>query len=161
MNDEKKGETLSELWTEIGFSCAFLCIKLGDLDYALRLIDWTLDMQHDGEDETAQSQAWFLYGLRDLAICAGNEAIYSFLQTLWEQPDHTGADEAVDEMEFRRRSSTELTERIILHNVQPVLQPFRHRTHDSAVMSEDGHELLLQQWYAGEKEMGLHWLSSL
>ena len=143
--------------------CAFLCIKLGNLDWALKLITHALDMYHRNEDESVQTQAWFLYGLRDLAIGAGNGAIYCFLQTLWKQPGHTGADEAVDELESRLRSCTDTRakDRIVLHNVEQVLQPFRYQTRGSAVMSQDGYELVLQQWEADWKKSNsigfLHW----
>lgn len=158
---EKKKKALLEISTKIGFSCAFLCIKFGDLDWALGLITKTLDMYYPDEDELVQTQGWFLYGLRDLAIGAGNGAIYCFLQTLWKQPGHTGADEAVDEMEIRLQFSPVTKDRIILHNIKHVLQPFRHQTCGSTVMSKDEHELLLQEWQAGWKNLDsigfLHW----
>ena len=146
---------LSKLYTAIGFSCALLCIKLGDVDWALGLIEWTLGMQDEDEEgfSSAQTQGWFLYGMRDLAFGAGNGAIYCFLQTLWKQPGHPGADEAVDEMKLRLRSCPDLNERIILHNIEHVLKPFRHQARGSAVMSNEGYELLIQQWYAGRKEI--------
>lgn len=152
--DKSKFKLFIQLWADINFSCAFLCIKLGDLDWAFRLLSWTLDGQPQGEQDLAQTEAWFLHGLRDQALGAGNGAAYCFLQTLRNQPGHRGADEAVDKLELELQSCTGLTERIILQNIEHVLQPFRHQAHDSAVMSKDDYDLLVQQWYAGKREVG-------
>ena len=141
-----------QLLTDIGFSCALLCIKLGELNRALTVIDGTLELHPEDEEEMSQTEAWFLYGLTDVTIGAVNGAAYCFLQTLWKQPGHLGADDAVDELEARLRSCTGPTERIILHNIQHVLQPFRHQTPGSAVMSRDEYGILVQQWHAGKKE---------
>lgn len=162
-DEENNKKARLECSTKIGFSCAFLCIKFGDLGLALKLITWTMDKYFQNEDALVETQAWFLYGLRDLAVDAGNGAIYCFLQTLWKQPGHTGADEAIDEMETRLRSysDTNWKNSTILHNIENVLQPFRHQAPGSAVMSKDGYELLLQQWKAGKRNYGsvgfLHW----
>lgn len=156
--DKKTNKDLDELYfqlsTGISFSCAFICIKLGDQDWALRLLNWTLDELDGYQLFVAQAEAWFLYGLRDLAIGAGNGAAYCFLQTLRNQPGHLGADEAVDKMEAELQSCTGLTERIILHNIQHVLQTFRHQAHDSAGMSDDEYDVLVKEWYTGKKGVG-------
>lgn len=144
--------SLIELWNKISFSCAFLCIKLGDLDWALRNIDGTLDEQWMGGTTTVQPEAWFLYGLRDLAIGAGDGAAYCFLQTLWKQPGHLGADEAIDGMEARLRGCTGLAESITLENIHFVLQPFRHQIRGGPVMSKYAYENFLQQWISGREE---------
>ena len=151
-NDKKTYESLGRKMTETGFSCAFLSIKLGDLSWAAIDIDWTMTIKRYQGKEADETEAWFLYGLRDVAIGAGNGAAYCFLQTLWKQPGHPGADEAVDEMEARLQPCTGLAERIILHNIQHVLKPFRHQTQGSTVMSTDGYKLLFQKWYIGRKE---------
>ena len=163
IHDEYLDDQFFRLSADIGFSCAFLCIELGDLNRALHFIDETLELQEQEEEEeeeeeeekeeVSRAEAWFLYGLRDVMIGASNGAAYCFLQTLWKQPGQLGADDAVDELEARLRSCAGLTERIILHNIQHVLQPFRHQTPGSAVMSKDEYGLLLQQWYAGKKEV--------
>ncbi|CAF9929259.1 MAG: hypothetical protein ALECFALPRED_004283 [Alectoria fallacina] len=155
MHDEYLDELFFRLSTDIGFSCAFLFIKLGDLNRALPYIDGTLELQMKEEEEQVESrtETWFLYGLRDVMIGAGNGAAYCFLQTLWTQPGLLGADDAVDELKTRLRSCAGLTERIILHNIQHVLQPFRHQTPDNAVMSKDEYGILLQQCYARKKKL--------
>ena len=55
-------------------------------------------------------------------------------------------------MEVRLRSCTGSSECSILHNIQHVLQPFRHQPHDGAVVSEARYKALIEQWHAG-KEM--------
>ena len=146
-------ERIGDLFIELGFSLAFLSIHLGHLDDVLSLIEWTLGKTPEGQKEVSHTEAWYHYGLRELATGAGNGAAYCFLQTLRRQPGHLGADEAVDKMEAQLRDCTGLTERIILHNIQHVLQDFRHQTHGSAVMSTDRYGAFFQQWYAGRKEI--------
>ena len=139
---------LSRMLTTITFACAFLSLKLGDMDWALSLIYCTLDRE---PIDANQAKAWSLYGLRDMMIGACNGAVYCFLQVLRMQPGDEGVDNFFDAMELRLQSSTKLTmtERIILHNIQNVLQPFRHQEFDSPVMSEDKYQVLMKQWYIG------------
>ena len=88
-----------------------------------------------------------------MATGADNRAAYCFLQTLWERPGHQGADDAVDEIESRLRCRTGSTERIILHNIEHVLQPFRHQEHGSAVMDQAAYRALVEQWLSCEMEV--------
>lgn len=151
----KKDQCVSplQMWTKIGFSCASLCIDLGDFGSAMENIDWTLDMQWKGRIKAAEPEAWCLYGQRDLAAGFGSGAIYCWLQTLWKEPGHVEADEAVDEWEAGLREISGLYVAIDLHNIQHVLQPFRHQTRGSPVMSKIGYERLFREWITGVKEV--------
>ena len=139
---------ISQLLTTISFACACLCISLGDMDWGLSLIYCTLDRE---PTDANQAMAWSLYGLRDVMIGAYNGAVYCFLQVLRIQPGDKGADNFFDAMELRLQSSTELitAERIILHNIQNVSQPFRHQEFGSPVMREDKYQALIKRWCIG------------
>lgn len=148
--DETVAKPILQMLTTIGYSCACLCIKLGDSDWALWLINWTLEVRRDAIND---SKAWYLCGLMDLTIGAVNGAAYCFLQALWNEPGNSEADEAVDELEVHLRSCNGLTERITLHNIEGVLQPFRHQRPGSAVMGKAEYIAHIQQWYIGMKEV--------
>ena len=145
-------EIIARLLHTIAVSCAVLYINLGDLDSALSALDWIWKFRSTELEYEAETEVWFRCGLRDLAKGAANGAAYCFLQTLRKQPGHAGADEAVDQMESRLRSCAGSNECSILHNIQHVLQPFRHQPHDGAVVSEARYRALTEQWHAG-KEM--------
>ena len=154
--NEELAEKLYQTSIKTGFECAFLCIKFGDLEWALHLVRWMLKFQGGGggnRRNQIEPQAWWIYGLRDLAIGAKNGAIYCFLQTLWQMPGHLGAESAVDELDAQLQSCTGLTERIVLHNIQHVLQPFRHQTPGSAIRSDALFWSLMGEWYSGLKEV--------
>ena len=151
-NDRTKGNSIFRVLYVISVSCAFLCIALGELDRALSVVHWITGERRGNPKYVVGTEVWFHRGLRDLAIGAWNGAAYCFLQTLWRDPGHPRADKAIDEMELRLQSGTGLTERIILHNIQHVLQVFRHQTRGSGVKSKVGYGVLFEQWHVGRKE---------
>ena len=134
-------------------SYTFLLIKLRDLKRALRLIKRSLILQLNGAKFLRNVELAFVCGLRDMAIGADNGAAYCFLQVLWEQPGHNGADNAVDEIESRLKYCTGSTERIVLYNIEHVLKPFRHQEHGSAVMDKAAHGALVEGWLSCVEEV--------
>lgn len=150
---QEKSSTLLPMLRNFAFSFAFLSIKLGIRHFALFWIDFILkSWLIRTSNEMEKAEAWFLYGIRDLEVGADNGAAYCFLQALKIVPGHPDTEAAVDEMEARLKCCTGLTESTILHNIQHVLQPLRHQTHGSAVMSKGEFEVLLQQWDVGQKD---------
>ena len=139
--------SILDLMNTVSVSYAFLLIKLRDLDRALYHINWTLQYRLNNEwKDRYNVETAFVCGLRDLAVGADNGAAYCFLQILWEQPGHQGADDAVDEMESRLKYRTGWTELIILHNIRHFLQPFRHQKRGDAVMDKATYGALVKEW---------------
>ena len=148
--DGNKNRSILPLLHATSVSCAVLHVKLGELDRAVSAADWILALHPDNRRYLAEPEVWFLCGLRDLAKGSYNGAAYCFLQTLRKEPGHSGAHEAIDEMRSRLGSCTALTERIILHNIEHVLLPFRHLTHDSAATTEAEYIKFIEKWYVGK-----------
>ena len=145
--------SIFRLISAVNVSYAFLLIKLRDFNRALEHIELALDLWWVPRKGLFSVEPAFFCGLRDMATGGDNEAAYCFLQTLWERPGHHGADDAVDEIESRLRYRTGSTERIILHNIEHVLQPFRHRKHGSAVMDQAAYRAHVKQWLSCETEV--------
>ena len=145
--------SIADLMDAVNVPYAFLLIKLRDLKRALYIISWTLDTWLTGGEKGFNVETAFVCGLRDLAIGADNGAAYCFLQILWEQPGHHGADNAVDEIESRLKCCTGSTERIVLYNIEHVLKPFRHRKHGSAVMDIATYGALVERWLSCVEEV--------
>ena len=148
-SDISVGRSISDLMDAVSVSYAFLLIKLRDLTRALYHINQTLRSRlraHRYSKDRFNIETAFVCGLRDLAIGADNGAAHCFLQILWLQPGHQGADNAVDEIESRLKNRTGRTELIILYNIEHVLQPFRHQKHGSAVMDQAAYGVLVERW---------------
>ena len=137
----------------VNVSYAFLLIKLRDFKRALYHIELALALPLKPRKGLFGVDTAFVHGLRDMATAADNRAAYCFLQILWERPGHHGADDAVDEIESRLRYRTGSTARIILHNIEHVLQPFRHQKHGSAAMDQAAYRALVEQWLSCEMEV--------
>lgn len=148
----KSSKTILQVLPLISASCALLCIKLGEFDRAISVAGCVMQEGRYSLKYEIETEVWYHRGLRDLAIGAENEAAYSFLQTLWRNPGHSGADEAIDKMESRLQNHTGSTDGTILHNIQNVLLPFRHKKSRSAMMSKVEYDIHAEQWHLGGKD---------
>lgn len=151
-DDGTKSKTLLRVLTLTTTSCALLCIQLGEFDRALSVVNCFKGEGRGSLKYIFKTEVWYHRGLRYLAIGAGNRAAYCFLQTLWRDPGHSGADEAIDKMELQLQTHTGLTEGTVLHNIQKVLLHFRHRKTGSAIMSKVEYDIHAKQWHLGGKD---------
>ena len=87
-------------------------------------------------DTEIWADAYYMLGLIKEGRGAENAAAYSFLRALCCTPRHEATNIAIDRLRERVRDKTDIEHVIVRHNIDNVLNPFRHRMAAQAPLGE-------------------------
>ena len=112
-------------------SCCLEAGKTGDVRYQFREMFPRYSSMHTPAQQEAyqrrEADAHYVNGKAYEIDGAPNSAVYSYLQALMCAPGHVGADEAIDRLEQRLKSSASTEELMAKLNIEVVLKQFRHQ----------------------------------
>lgn len=146
--DEKEMDELIQARADMGFSCASLSIRLGSTDLAQKAIEHVLERlkQTHRLGDIHKASAHYYMAQKFEAVGWKNAALYSYLQALRIRPGYKDVDAAVDQMERNLGSGTALEDANLNHNINSVLERFRHRPTGSAIIGDKQYTKAFQQY---------------
>lgn len=92
------------------------------------------------------AELFYTLGLIDEARGAENAAARSFLNALESTPGHEATNKAIDQLRERVRDKTGIEHVIVRHNIDNVLEPFRHRTPGQAPLGKEEARSIVEQF---------------
>ena len=129
LSSDQRFKLAKQRW-DIGKASIHCCMELGDKNFArgvVRSLFKNNERAYALLDLIAHAEGYYYLGLMHVADGADNHAAYSFLKALQCMPGYADADKAVDEMRERLNNSTDFQHAIVRHNIDNILQPFRHQ----------------------------------
>ena len=110
-------------------------MQLGDMTLAGNIL-LSLFKTRGGGSTDKWAEGYHMLGLINEALGAENAAAYSFLRALYATPGHEATNKAIDRLRERVRDGTSIEHVIVRHNIDNVLEPFRHRTAGQTPLGE-------------------------
>ena len=145
MADSGIGTQLEENWWDFIEEEVSGCMQLGDItlggDTPLSLF-----RRSGGSRTDNWAELFYTLGLIDEARGAENAAARSFLNALESTPGHEATNKAIDQLRERVRDKTGIEHVIVRHNIDNVLEPFRHRTPGQAPLGKEEARSIVEQF---------------
>lgn len=146
---------LFEVRVDMGFSCAALCLRLGNVDLAQWTVRRVLEQLSSNQRLGQLHKACAHYHMAQTFETLGwkTAALYSYLQALRIRPGYDDADAAVDQMEQNIGFGTALEDAKVEHNINQVLNPFRYKPSHGAVVSDREYKRIFLEFDATAAEI--------
>ena len=138
-----------------------ICLKVGrtgDVHHQIRQMFW---YSYDADKLTPAEQKAYRDRLADAHYAIGqaylidgflNSAVYCFLQVLFTAPGHREADEAIDLLEKRLKSSSKPEDVMVKFNIETVLEEVRHQGPNQHRLSKDQRKDIVEGFRATYQE---------
>ena len=145
MADSRIGTQFWRNWWDFIEERVSCYMQLRDMTLARNILLSLFGTKRGGSTDK-WTEAYHMLGLINEALGAENAAAYSFLRALYATPGHEATNRAIDRLRERVRDTTDIEHVVVRHNIDNVLEPFRHRTAGQAPLGEAEARSIVEQF---------------